>query len=226
VGERIYRGCSLRAILIGLVLAAFMGIAIPWGDMVIKGSQMGVWNTNPGAIFLFFVVVGICNTLVGFIHRRAALDSGELAVIYIMLLIANTLPARGFAAYVPAVATGAFYYASPENNWKELVLPHVPEWATVQDEAAVRHYYEGAEAGQGVPWDIWLGPLLYWLLFALSLYLVMMSISVILRRQWVERERLVYPMMQLPQHMLREDEQGRKNFFRSSAMWPCWVSRI
>jgi hypothetical protein len=229
--DRVYRGCSPRAIVVGLVLAAFMGLAIPWGDMVIKGSQMGVWNTNPGAIFLFFMLVAIVNTLLGLLHRRLALDAGELAVVYIMLLVANTLPARGFAAYVPAIATGAFYYASPENNWKEQVLPYLPDWAMVHDEAAVRQYYEGAEAGQSVPWDLWLGPLAFWVAFGLALYLVMVSVSVILRRQWVERERLVYPMMQLPQHMLREDADGHKRFFRSWAMWlgfllPCAIVNI
>jgi hypothetical protein len=40
---RPYRGCSLRAVLLGLLLSAFMGLAIPWGDMIIKGSQMGAW---------------------------------------------------------------------------------------------------------------------------------------------------------------------------------------
>ena len=226
--DKVYRGCSLRAIGVGFTLVAFMSIAIPWGDMIIKGSQMGVWNTNPGSIFLFFVLVAILNACIGLLRRSWALDSGELAVVYIMLLVANTLPARGFAAYVPAVATGAFYYATPENNWKEQVWPYLPDWATVQDESAVRQYYEGAELGMGVPWDAWAIPLVCWLLFGLSMYLVMISLSVILRRQWVERERLVYPMMQLPQHMLREDEAGHKPFFRSWAMWlgfllPCII---
>ena len=141
--DRVYRGCSLRAIGVGFALVAFMSIAIPWGDMIIKGSQMGVWNTNPGSIFLFFVLVAILNACVGLLRRSWALDSGELAVVYIMLLVANTLPARGFAAYVPAVATGAFYYATPENNWKEQVWPYLPDWATVQDESAVRQHMKG-----------------------------------------------------------------------------------
>ena len=121
--DRVYRGCSPRAIVVGLVLAAFMGLAIPWGDMVIKGSQMGVWNTNPGAIFLFFVLVAIVNALLGLVHRRLALDAGELAVIYIMLLVANTLPARGFAAYVPAIATGALKVAKHALECRPVLEP-------------------------------------------------------------------------------------------------------
>ena len=92
----LYRGCSKRAIALGLCAVAFMAIAIPYGDMILKGSQMGVWNTNPGSIFLFFVIAAILNVLLGLAHRSLALDKSELAVVYIMLLVANTLPARGF----------------------------------------------------------------------------------------------------------------------------------
>ena len=101
-----YRGCTGGAIGVGLVGSAFMGIAIPYGDTVIKGSQMGIWNTNPGSIFLFFVLIALINVALGAIHWRLALDRSELAVVYIMLLVANTLPARGFSAYVAPVATG------------------------------------------------------------------------------------------------------------------------
>ena len=41
----------------------------------------------------------------------------------------------------------------------------------------------GAGVGAGVPWDLWIGPLLAWLAFGLALYLVMVSIAVILRRR-------------------------------------------
>lgn len=217
-----YRGASLRAVVVGLLLSAFMGVAIPWGDMIIKGSQMGIWNTNPGAIFLFFVLVAGANTAVALVSRRASLDRGELAVVYIMLLVANTLPARGFAALVMPVATGALYYASPENDWADRVLPYLPDWATVQNEKAVRDYYEGVDqVGSAIPWEAWARPIAAWLLFALALYLVMVSISVILRRQWVERERLVYPMMQLPLHMLQDEPRPSAvaPFFRQPMMW-------
>ena len=203
-----------------------MAVAIPYGDMIIKGSQMGVWNTSPGAIFLFVVLVGLVNVALRLVRRGLALDKSELAVVYILLLIANTLPARGFTAYVMPIATGAQYYATPENDWAERLLPFLPAWATVQDERVVRQYYEGADQTQaGVPWDAWAAPLLYWLLFGLALYLVMVCVSVVLRRQWVERERLVYPTMQLPLHMIEEARSDAEEsspippFFKNRVMW-------
>ena len=215
------RGVSLRAVGVGLGLCAFMAVAIPYGDMIIKGSQMGIWNTNPGSIFLFFVLVGIVNVGLRAVHHSLALDRSELAVVYIMLLVANTLPARGFVALIMPVATGATYYASLENEWATKVIPYLPEWATVQDSQVVQDYYEGVgQDGMGIPWDAWARPLLFWLLFGLALYLTMISVSVILRKQWVERERLVYPMMQLPIHMLQG--HGRSiipPFFKQPMLW-------
>ncbi len=227
------RGVTMRAIGTGLVLSAFMAVAIPYGDMVIKGSQMGIWNTNPAAIFLFFVLTGVANVGLRAIHRPLALDASELAVVYIMLLIANTLPARGFVALIMPVATGAAYYASPENEWAERVLPYLPDWVTVQDPQAVRDYYEGlGERGAGIPWGAWVRPLGYWVLFGLALYLAMISVAVILRRQRIQRERLVYPMMQLPMHMLADHERAViPPFFRNPLMWigfliPCAINNL
>ena len=215
-GTFIYRGCTAKSVVIGLLGAAVMAMGIPYGEMIIKGSKMGVWNTNPGSIFLIFVIVAIINVILGKIHRSLALDKSELAVVYIMLLIANTLPARGFSGYVLPTATGASYYANPENNWEEFVLPYLPQWATVQDENAIVRFYEGDPSNPSIPWDVWTIPLLFWLVFALALYTVMISIAVILRKQWVEHERLVYPMMQLPLHMIQDDEQRSviKPFFK------------
>lgn len=209
-----------------------MGLGIPYGEMVVKGSQLGVWNTNPGSIFLFFVVA-VLNLLLGAVHRRLALDKSELAVVYIMLLVANTLPARGFSGYVPPTATGAFYYANPENNWKELIHPYLPRWAAVHDEEAVVRYYEGDFSNPSIPWGVWAIPLLCWIAFGLALHLTMISVTVILRKQWVEHERLVFPMMQLPLHMIQDSGQRSlvKPFFKQPLMWigfalPCIIDNV
>ena len=220
-GAAVTRGCTGRAVALGLFASACMALAIPYGDMVIKGSRLGIWNINPGAIFIFFVIVAVVNTGLGLIARRWALDRSELAVVYVMLLIANALPARGFSGLVAPIATGAFYYASDMNNWAELLHSHLPEWATVQDADAVRRFYEGDPIDPHIPWDAWLTPLVAWLVFGLALYLVMVSLAVVLRKQWVDNERLTYPMVQLPLHMLRDDDQGSalRPFFKQPAMW-------
>ncbi|MCK4401818.1 hypothetical protein KAW08_05905, partial [bacterium] len=60
----------------------------------------------------------------------------------------------------------------------------------------------------------------FWMIFLMSLYMVMITIVVILRKQWVEKERLIYPLAQWPLEMVK-DENGSiiGPFFKSRIMW-------
>jgi succinate dehydrogenase/fumarate reductase cytochrome b subunit len=214
------KGCTAKALIVGLIGAICIGLGSPYNNMMIKGSAMDIWNVTPAATFLFFLLVAIVNVLLRLLHRRLALERGELAVAYFLMLVANTLPGRGFSGFILPVITGAFYYATPENNWSRLIQPYLPGWAGPQDHEVIQRFYEG-DPGQRVLWGAWLTPLLYWLVFALALFLVMACMMVILRRQWVEHERLAYPMVQLPLAMIEDDPKGSliKPLFRSGVMW-------
>ena len=99
----------------------------------------------------------------------------------------------------------------------------MPDWIIPHhDFTRIQHFYEGGPQGQAIPWNLWLRPLAYWLPFILALYLAMITSMVILRRQWVERERLVFPLVQVPLSMIQEDGDSRsllKPFFRNPLMW-------
>ncbi|MEW6750793.1 MAG: DUF6785 family protein [Candidatus Latescibacterota bacterium] len=213
-------GCTVRALGVGLAGAALIGLGSTYNDMIVKGSGLAIWNLTPAAIFLFFVLVVLVNPVLGLIHRRLALARGELAVVFFLLLLANTLSSRGLPAQLLPVITGAFYYATPENDWKEIVQPYLPDWPVPQGETVIWGFYEGSASGE-VPWSAWATPLCYWGIFGLAFFLVMLCMMVIVRRQWVEHERLAYPMVQLPLAMLAEDERGSRlrPLFRSGLMW-------
>ena len=52
-------------------------------------------------------------------------------------------------------------------------------------------------------WEPWLGPFLAWLVFMMTLYFVMVCMLVLLRKQWVENEKLAFPLTILPLEMTR-----------------------
>jgi len=57
-------------------------------------------------------------------------------------------------------------------------------------------------------------------MFAIALYLVMISTMVILRGQWVENERLIFPLIQVPLEMVRGEGRSLVNpFFKDVVMW-------
>jgi hypothetical protein len=181
------RGCSARALLTGLTGAVILSLGSTWNDMMIKGSGLATWNWTPGAICVFFVLVFGLNTILGLLRQSWALNKAELAVAYILILVANTLTGRGFSSQILPVITGSTYYATAENDWGNVVQPSLPTWPLPQGRDALWHFYEGSPGGL-IPWDVWLGPLVWWGIFALSLFLTMTCIMVILRKQWVEYE--------------------------------------
>ena len=210
-----------KAIFFGLAGAVFISIAEPYSEMMIKGSRMAIWNTTPIAVVVFFLLVAIVNVALRLIYRPLALTAPELAVAYVPMLAAATIVSRGWTGYLLPIITSAYYYATPENDWAELIHPYVPKWLAVQDREAVWKFYEGAPKGEGIPWEAWATPLFYWTIFGLALFFVMICISVILRKQWIERERLVYPMVQVPLAMIEDDDRKSliKPLFRSVPMW-------
>ncbi|MFH1568089.1 MAG: DUF6785 family protein [Gemmatimonadota bacterium] len=210
---------SLRAVVIGAVLSLFLGFAGAFVSIASGGLPATNNISTPGALFLLFGLVLLVR-LGGWVLRRPPLQPHELVLVYAMLLVASIVPSRGLLCYLLTLMGSWKYYASPENNWTELIHPHVRRWMVIDDERAVKQFYEGVEAGGTVPWDVWIPPLLNWALFFAVLSFVMICMVVILRKQWIEHERLAFPLTQLPLalshgYVIREEVP----FFRNVSTW-------
>ena len=212
---------TLRAVLCGAALSLFIGASLPYTNMIIKGGLLAHNHNTPAALFVFFLFVAVVHTCTAAIKRSWGFSRAELATVYIMAMIATVIPTIGFSEYLLPIIAGFGYYATPENGWHETFLPHLPRWAVPQDEAAIRHFYEGLPTGLPLPWEAWWEPIFYWCVLILAVYWASACTMVILRRQWMEREKLLYPLIQVPLDMIRDDDRGSilKPFFRNPVMW-------
>jgi len=210
---------TLRAFLIGLGLCFFIGLWIPYSDNLVQGSRMGLWTTQSAATFLFFLLAGGINSLLRWVRPTTALRPGELLAIFIMISVANAVPSRGVVANLFPLLTSAYYYATAENQWAQLLLPHMTDWMGFSDKAGIENLYEGLPPGEAIPWGAWLRPLAAWVLFLLTLHWIFLCAAVMLRRQWMDNERIPYPMTQLPLAMAADDGRAVNPFFRNPLMW-------
>ena len=213
-------GLTLRAFAVGALLSACIGAGACYGANVIGGSLLAANFTTGAALFLFFFLVGGANTFLRIARRSLALTSGELATIYVMMMVACTIPTVGLMGYLPSLLTAPFYYATPENDWARIIQPHIHSWL-IPDPVTAKPLFEGLPKGAPIPWAVWIRPLLAWSVFLLALYVAMICMSVILRRQWMDHERLIYPIVQVPLDILRgEETPGFVNsFFKNKLMW-------
>jgi hypothetical protein len=211
------RGVSLRAILIGLAL---MPVNTYWVTVAevrwysLDGSCLPLFITP---VFVLIVLALLNLALVRF-WPRAAFSQSELLVIYLMVVISETLAGHDMVQNLFGVLGHPFHFATAENKWEELFQQYIPRWLTVSDPRALRRFYEGGELW----WHAenvgpYLVPLAAWGGFMLVLILVMLCINVLVRKHWTEHEHLAYPLIVLPLELTRGQESFR--FFRNHLMW-------
>jgi len=138
-----------------------------------------------------------------------ALSRTELLTVFAMGWAASMIPDLGVTRYMVSAIAAPAYFASPENRWDELILPHLPHWVYLGDYESARRFYEGLQPGQQIPWSVWMTPLFWWLCLFAALLLVGAGIVVIFRRQWMEYERLRFPMAEAALRLTVTSEDGR-----------------
>ena len=145
-----------------------------------------------------------------------ALTQAEVLTIYVMLCVVSSLCSHDMMEILITILGHPFRFATPENEWREIFLRQLPEWLTVSDEKALRHYYEGGSTLYTQDHIYaWLKPAVWWIAFILVLMTVMLCLNIFLRVQWTERERLTYPIIQLPLEMVNPDSR----FFYRRIVW-------
>ena len=208
----------LRAILISLALAPInIYIVVQWET---------VWNTQYpttmtifyNVIFTFFFVV-ILNIPLKRWAPRVALSQQELLTIYTMLVMAVCVSGHDFSQALFCTLGTARWSATPENDWSNLFWKYLSPHLTVNDDRVLYGFYKG-ESTLYTPAHIksWLEPMIWWTLFLTVVAFTMFCINVIIRKQWIEKEKLTYPLVQLPFEMSREGN-GHHPFFRNKPFW-------
>jgi hypothetical protein len=208
-----------RSLLAGTLGSAAIGLGDPYGINVVRGSYMALDFSTAGAVFLLFILVFFINRALARIRPGWELSRPELITAYIMMVCACAVSTMGLASQLLPIITAPYYYATPGNQWASLIQPNINPALAPQGEQAIRAFYEALPAGAAIPWHAWLRPLAAWAPFLLALYVVMICMAVLLRKQWADRERLNYPLTQVPLAMVQPATPGARPFFRNPLMW-------
>lgn len=201
-------GLSWRSVSIGLGLTALIALGAPYTEYIVHTSLVTVDYFPLAAVFPFLLVV-ILNVAAGSICPKAALSTRELVVVFIMALMASALATAGLASYLLATIAAPYYFATPENRWADDLQPHIPRWVVPRDEGkALTYFFEGLPKGQSIPWGAWAIPLFWWATFILAFFTCALCLVVILRKQWVEHERIIFPLAEVPVELIQRSPTG------------------
>ncbi|MFA0781419.1 MAG: hypothetical protein RJAPGHWK_002947 [Candidatus Fervidibacter sp.] len=181
-------------------------------------------NIAPFANVVFIVLVLLClNPFLRALHQKIAFpwlqpfSPTELLTVYLILSIGTAWVGHDSLQVLMPQIVYPFRYASAENRWDELFLPFLPKWLYVSDKTALLNAYAGGHRFWAPEnFRPWVLPLLGWGSFCVALSLLMIGLCLLVRRRWMEEERLTYPVLYLPKEIARP----------ASALWrstPFWL---
>jgi hypothetical protein len=81
-------------------------------------------------------------------------------------------------------------------------------WADQESQRALQGAGMWQKVGavlRGIPWTVWRAPLLHWTALIGCIFLFLMCLSEWLRRKWVDRENLAFPLVEVVDSVIRHD---------------------
>lgn len=183
------------------------------------------YSAHPTTVSLFFnavfilLAVTLLNALVGKIRAGWALRRGELYVIYVAIAIASTLPSHDLQQILVPSLMWPFKYQD-RVGWTRFI-PDLPRGWMVSDPDVFNGYFIGNDTLYRWKYlRAWAVPVAAWTVFLGALLLVMQCVNVLLRKQWTDRERLSYPIVQLPLEIAAVGPGGQlPPLFRNRLFW-------
>ncbi len=213
--ERIQEGVTWRSILIGVALAPFQCYWLIHMEIV-RGRGFASTVSLFFNVVLTLLALTLLNHIIRRLWPRIALARTELLVIYTMLCMVTALCSIDMLKPLICIMPYGYWYATPENGWAELFHSDMPGFLGVSDLRILKPYFEGGSTMYTSERILtWLWPSLIWTAFIMVLLGVMVCLSAIVRKRWMEQERLTYPIVLLPYDMT--DPQG--SLLRDKMMW-------
>jgi len=232
------RALNVRSVLLGLLGVLFICGLTPYNDFVLANTFL-VGNFMPVGLLLFFgAVVMLVNAPLWRWRPRWAFGTGELAVAMGMTLVSCTLPSSGLMRYLPAHLANVHYHADANVDYARVVADlNLPEWAfptfegtstsDIAKDDVVKYYRNRIPLGEEGAWGrifrAWVRPAIGWGALLACIYGAVLFASVIVRRQWVENERLAFPLASVYLSLIEAPAPGR-SFNALFRNWGFWIA--
>lgn len=182
------------------------------------GSTWNGFSLNSlfiNAVFITFIL-SLFSVLLGRIRKNLALRPAEIFFIYMMLAVSTASAGHDTVEMLTQVIGYPFWFDAPENEWEDLFFKDLPRWLMVDNKRILEGFYtEDAKFYEARVFNAWIRPLGFWASFLIVMYFCLMCISIILRRQWMDIERLSFPVAQVPMGLI----EPSRRVFKSKIFW-------
>ena len=198
-----------RAVLLGLfgaVEIAILQIVTKIYPQTVVLHYQSVLTLFAGSLFLLFTLC-VVNAFFKRWRPTWRFTPQELALIYGISTVAASIAGQDEAQFLWPMM--AYPFRAGQDDSMGAFRHYIPTWLVPHDPKIIEPYY----SGNGSFWEperlrAWAIPLGCWLTWLFALGATMWAWNVILRRRWVEHDKLAFPCVQLPLELCRNGGFG------------------
>lgn len=183
----------------------------------IGALEVGNAGIQAQSLFVVLLVVLVINPLVRRFGSKLGVSRVTITAMYVILSVGGIVVAN--FSYLELVLVQLQYRASIAPALYGDMLTSISSLLIPVDSQAVKAMYVGDAA---VPWGQWFCPIVLWSSLNFAMVVALICIGVLVRRRWMDVDRLVFPWAQPILEMTREPEENAAifgPFWRDSRMW-------
>jgi hypothetical protein len=209
-GEKGLQPVRLRAIITGCLLC------IPVCYVSPNQIYSVIFSLMVPPVSALFLMVAI-NFFLRKISPKIAYNQTDLLIIFAITAIAGACSAEWIDVTTRAI--WSYPLRQTDGTVKDILTKYIPDWLVIKDESKVSEFRGG---GYGMMYAISKIPLflpkwLAWGSLFFSICFATLCINSLMRGAWNERERLAFPLIQLP--VAVAENGGNGPIWRNRYMW-------
>jgi hypothetical protein len=231
---------NFRSLLLGFAGVIFICTLTPYNDWAVFNTYF-VGNYLPvGLLLVLITFIMLINGPLSRWRPKLAFSGGELAVSLGMMLVGCAVPGSGLMRYLPAVLVGTQHQANINSDYLRVLREvDLPQWvfpklsstdlAARTNDPVIANFWSRAPVEhdtfidhfRAVPWRAWVQPAIVWGSVVAAIWGAVLCMAVIVRRQWVENERLPFPLAQVYLSLIEPPQPGHalNTLFRARGFW-------
>ena len=223
----INRAFTLKSFLAGLFISLLVAVVFEYNRVILQPAIVTSYLPAMG-ITLVCLFAFPWNAIMGRWVPALRFSKLELVVIFGMVIVTSWIPPL-LSHGVPQTIIPQYKGANAPNWRDSKVLSYLPsEWLPGSDEAELDHtIHIGLLQGLGpqttiqeVPFGAWLSSSLHWGALFLLFIGAVVSLSLIVHKQWAHHEQLSYPLASVADAFLQQDDQRKfSGIFSKPLFW-------
>ncbi len=163
------------------------------------------------SVIAILFLMAMVNSVLKRIKPSWMFSPGEMMVVFAMTTIAAAMSGFDLLQNLFYVLMWPYRTGTSSEFYTEF-FHYVPDHFVPHDRQIINAFYTGSQDMwrffRPDVFKAWLVPMAFWGVFLFLLAFTMLCLSSVLRRQWIDREKLEFPIIELPLMMARNNTVG------------------